>query len=491
MKKNKILPFLLTLLFFSSLTVFPQYRITVHFPAFSNDTLIFGNYFNETIMIADTFYTDGSGNSTIIGKKSLPEGMYTIYFPNQKRLDMLIGNDQDFAVSTDTADMVKGTRFKGSDENTAFYDYLSYLAEKRKETQPYATLLGKQPSLSDSIAAREALAKINKEVKDHVDKVISDHQGTFLSVFLRSMKEVEVPDPPRDMNGMITDSLFQGQYYKQHYFDYFDLSDVRLLRTPLYSQKLTAYLDRWVYPEPDSIYREVDTLIARSRTDTLLFKYMLTTLFNYYAKSKYIGMDAVYAYIAEQYYIPEATWSDADFIEKLKERVKKIDPLVIGKAAPDVRLVRVPDDHFRAAAEDTALKRNPYVGDFFNLSSIDAKYLIVYFWEADCGHCQKAIPVLYQVYDRLKDQGLQVIAVNMLGGVEGKEKWINFVNTNGLLGWINAWNPYDYSYRDEFDVNSSNIIYLLDRDKKIIAKRIGPEQAEKIIEEKIREEKEK
>ncbi len=98
--------------------------------------------------------------------------------------------------------------------------------------------------------------------------------------------------------------------------------------------------------------------------------------------------------------------------------------------------------------------------------------------------------MLYQVYQRLKDKGLQVVAVSMLGGVEGKVKWVDFVNSNELYGWINAWNPYDYSYRDAFDVNSSNIIYLLDENKKIIAKRIGPEQAEKIIEEKLRKKSE-
>jgi hypothetical protein len=40
---------------------------------------------------------------------------------------------------------------------------------------------------------------------------------------------------------------------------------------------------------------------------------------------------------------------------------------------------------------------------------------------------------------------------------------------------------YDYSYRDAYDVTSSNIMYLLDKDKTIIAKRIGPEQALEII----------
>ena len=488
MKKIKGIILLFTGLFITSCTLFSQYRISVQIPDFANDTLIFGNYFNETIMIADTFLTDEQGSATITGEKALPEGMYTIYFPNQSRLDLLIGKDQIFSVSSDTTNMVNDTKFKGSEQNTAFYDYLSFLSAKRKETQPWSQKLRNPSGRQDSVTAKENLDRINKEVKDYVDRLIDKNEGTFLAAFLKSMKEVDVPEAPRDENGVISDSSFQARYFKQHYFDNFDLSDVRLLRTPLYSQKLKTYLDRWVYPDPDSIYREVDTLIAASRSDTLLFKYMLTTLFNYYANSKYIGMDAVYAYIAENYYIPEATWSDTAFIRKLKDRVKKIDPLVIGKKAPDIRLVSIPDEHFRAAAEDTALERNPYVGDFFNLSSIKSKFLIVYFWEADCGHCQKAIPVLYQVYDKLKDKGLQVIAVNMLGGVEGKVKWVDFVNSNGLYGWINAWNPYDYSYRDAFDVNSSNIIYLLDKDKKIIAKRIGPEQAEKIIEEKLKEE---
>ncbi len=58
-------------------------------------------------MIADSFFTDASGDATISGKKSLPGGMYTIYFPNQMRLDLLMDKDQDFTVTTDTADMVE------------------------------------------------------------------------------------------------------------------------------------------------------------------------------------------------------------------------------------------------------------------------------------------------------------------------------------------------------------------------------------------------
>jgi hypothetical protein len=274
------------------------------------------------------------------------------------------------------------------------------------------------------------------------------------------------------------------KYYKQHYFDYFDLSDVRLMRTPVYHRKLKTYIENWIYPVPDSIYREVDRLIELSRTDTLLFKYMLTTLFNHYASSKFVGMDAVYAYIANKYYIPEATWSSPDFIQKLKERVEKLDPLLIGKMSPDVELVRVSDDHFMAAENDTTLKRNPYVGDFFSIHALEADYTVLYFWEADCGHCKKSIPELHDLWHDLRSRGIrfEVVAVNMLGGIEGKEKWINFVNQHQLFGWVNAWNPYDFSYKDAYDVTSSNILYLLDKEKKIIAKRIAPEQVKEMIE---------
>jgi thiol-disulfide isomerase/thioredoxin len=295
------------------------------------------------------------------------------------------------------------------------------------------------------------------------------------------MKEVEVPDPPKDQNGNITDSSFQYRYYKTHYFDNFDISDVRLLRTPFYEKKLLGYLEKMIVPVPDSIYKEIDYLIKKSRTDTFLFKYMLATTFNHYANSNLLGMDAIYVYIAEKYFIPEASWVDPKFIQDLKGRIVKLKPLLIGKIAPDVQLVRVSDEHFKMAANDSVLKKNPYAGDFFNLGTVPAKFIILYFWESDCGHCQKTIPVLHKLYEKMKSRGLEVISVNMLSGIEGKVKWINFINSEKLYGWINAWNPYDFSYRDIYDINSSNILYLFDENKKIIAKRINPEQAEQII----------
>lgn len=92
------------------------------------------------------------------------------------------------------------------------------------------------------------------------------------------------------------------------------------------------------------------------------------------------------------------------------------------------------------------------------------------------------MPVLYDLYvNRLKKEGVEIIAVHMLSGEEGKIKWINFVNDHGFYDWINAWNPYDYSYKKKYNVTSTPTVFVLDEDKKIIAKRIGMEQIDEVI----------
>jgi len=195
-----------------------------------------------------------------------------------------------------------------------------------------------------------------------------------------------------------------------------------------------------------------------------------------------MGMDKVYVHIADKYYIPEAEWSNPEFIADLKERVEKLKPTMIGVKATDIQLVSVPAEHFISAAENEELKKNPYVGTFFQLYDIKSKFTILYFWEVDCGFCKKATPLLYEAYERLKDKGVEVIAVSTLGGEEGKVKWINYINENGFYDWTNAWNPYDFTFKTIYDVATTPQLFVLDQDMKIIAKRIAPEQAEKIIE---------
>ena len=136
--------------------------------------------------------------------------------------------------------------------------------------------------------------------------------------------------------------------------------------------------------------------------------------------------------------------------------------------------------------QDTVIKRDPHIGQDFMLHDIDTPFTILYFWEADCGHCKKSTPALYEVYNNLKNKGLEVVSVHVINSVEGKEKWVDFVNEHHLYDWINCWSPYSNEFRKAYNLQSYPQLFLLDEDKEIVAKKITPEQAESIINNLLR-----
>ncbi len=91
---------------------------------------------------------------------------------------------------------------------------------------------------------------------------------------------------------------------------------------------------------PDSLIVAVDYLLEGSKSEEELYRYMLITLFNHFAESKFMGMDVVYFHIAEYYYIPDASWSSAEFIDKLKENLDNNKPTLIGQTAPNLVMRR-------------------------------------------------------------------------------------------------------------------------------------------------------
>lgn len=461
------------------------YEIKIKIPVLKDSTILFGHHFaNDKLFYPDdTVRLDKKGFGVFKKNKVLPGGMYWIYLPNKKYFDILLSDNQVFTIEvTDTSDMMKGIKFINSNENKLFFDYrimindngdiANKLVEKKKNST--------SPQQKDSLT--KAIDKLHQEVIGMIKKIKTDNPKLFLTALLTSFEDIQVPDSPKDANGKITDSTFQYRYYRSHYFDNFNLTDPRMLRTIFYEQKVKNYIDKVIPQIPDTINKEVDHLIEKVRGNEELFRFMLVTLFNQYATSQIMGQDAVLVHMAEKWYLPYATWSDKKYTDNLKKEIAKTKPNLINSIAPDLKLMEIPTDHFMVAKNDTALKSNPYVGNSITLHSIKAKFLVVVFWEADCGHCKKILPELYTLYQqKLKDKGVQVLCLHMISSIEGKRKWINFVNEHSTYDWINAWSPYNYDYKDLYNVYTTPQIYLLDENKKIIAKRIGPEQVEEII----------
>ena len=477
-----IIAFLLVQYGFLIPTLAQGYEIKIKIQGLQDTTVILGHYLNKSMYPDDTTKIDKKGYGVFTGNRPLPGGMYLIYLPNTRYFEMIMGDDQEFSLETDTFDFIKSLSYKGSEENKVFLDFQRYMIALRKEADSIQTRLknAKDGVEKDNLIVQSN--KINETRISYIEKIASDYPHLFVAKFIKATLDIRVPDPPKDENGHIIDSTWQYYYYRNHYFDNFNIADPRLLRTPLYEDKLMNYITKIVPQIPDSLIVEIDNLVEKSRSDSNLFRYMLITLFNYFGKSNYMGMDAVQIHIAEKYYITDSWWSDPKFIADLKERVEKTKPLLIGKIAPDIELVEIPAEHFIKAQHDSAMKKFPHIGTHFNLHQIQADFTVLVFWEADCGHCKTAIPELYEVYEKsLKEKGIKVLAVSTLFGEEGKVKWIDFVNANKLYDWMNAWNPYSYEFKVIYDVLTTPQIYILDKNKKIIAKKIASEQVEDII----------
>jgi len=470
---------LFVILFSSSLSA-QGYRIEIEFNGLSNDTLILGEYFTSRMIPKDTIVLDQKGKGIFEGETAFVGGLYLVYVDPAHYFDLLLGDDQDLSIRADTSDLVSGISFSDSDDNLIFQEYKAFLQTKRGELERLTSRYSIATSSADSTEILQKQKLINGEMETFMDQIEAEYPTLFVTDFIGATRE---PLPPESMltGERRHDDSIRFFYYREHYFDRFDPFNVRLFHTPLYEGKIMNYLSRAVPQHPDSLIMAVDYLLSGSRKDVELYRYMLITLFNHFAESKYIGMDGVYFHIAEYYYIPDATWSSPEFLVKLKENLALNKPTLIGQPAPNLILRQVPEEHFGMAAQDTAIKRDPHIGLDFYMYDIKTPYTILYFWESDCGHCQKSTPALHEIYTRLRDKGVEVISVHVINSIEGKEKWVDFVNENQLLGWINCWSPYSNEFRTLYNLQSYPQLFVLDKDKKIVAKRVTPEQAEQII----------
>jgi len=113
-----------------------------------------------------------------------------------------------------------------------------------------------------------------------------------------------------------------------------------------------------------------------------------------------------------------------------------------------------------------------FKGIFVSLYDIQKDFTILYFWEPDCGHCKEATPKLKAFYEKVKNNGIEVFAVCTQSD---KQKWSKYIEENNLT-WINGWDPQRSSHFDSFyNVQSTPMVYILDKNKTIIAKKISVE----------------
>ena len=454
---------LLTAIVFGNLNGNAQnLKIDIKLENVSDSSAYLAHYLDGRIFADDTTkLVNGVG---LFQKDSLlDQGIYVVYLPSKKYFDLLLGDDQEFSIHSDSKEFVNNLKISGSKESEAFADFQKFMKAKNENSKKLQEEYKSKASDDKAQAEyKELFKKADLEVKAYIKSLNEKFPApSFVSAFANFTLSPEAPDfsksiaadfPDRDKEIKLRNYIWT----KDNYLSSLNPADDRYLRTPLLKNKLSFFFEKILIQQRDSIVKESIKLIEQARPNKKCFQYYTQYALNYAIKSKTMGVDAAFVDLARRYYLSgQATWADSTLMANIKERVIKLQYNLLDMKAQDLALETLD-------------------GEFVKLHEIEADYTVLYFFETDCGHCKKVTPRLKpEILDAYKDLGVQIVAIYTQ---QDKDAWQKYLEDNVLYDFINCYDPnYQSNFRIFYDVYSTPTIYLLDKDKKIVAKRLDIE----------------
>lgn len=439
-----------------------------------NTTVYLGSYFGKGMALVDSAKLNNEGKGIFKGDTKLTTGIYFVVSPNYTiQFELLMDEQQHFSIEADTAAKDKA-QIIGSPDNDLFKAYAVFSASKGKQLQELEQAFKKAPNMADSNRLRLEISKVEKELGNYKAIIQKNNPQSLLSALFHIMKRPIAPPIPM-VNGR-ADSLYPYRFVKNHFWDEVVFSEDRLLRTPFFEPKLDDYFKYYISPEPDSIIAEVKYMLLSARSAKELYPYLLTKFTNKYMNPEFMGQDKVFIYLFENFYAKgDTVLLNPASRKTVIERAYSLMANQLGQPAPALNLT------------DT-------LGNIQSLYSIDAPFTVVAFWDPNCGHCKEEIPRLDSLYrSKWKAKGVFVYSVNIYENEFNA--WKQFIVDKKLSSdWVHAYQTKEAklaeeklglaNYRQLYDIFKTPTIYLLDQNKRILAKQLSLEQFDALMEAK-------
>jgi len=468
MKKTTLLYLLLTV---SVLTNAQTYKVTLQ-SNYTSGIAYLTHYLGSSLNVDDSALVNSKGVAVFQGNKKLPSGIYAVVFPGKKlTADFLIGEEQVLNIDADSNNILKMS-VTGSKEHDLFFEYQQYVASKGKllneERQAYINA----KTAADSTLHEQNYSRYNNELNVYRASIIQDKPTSMMAIILNAMRESPLPT-----KAPVTkqDSIDNYQFYKSHYWDGISFMDDCVVRTPFYKTKLERYY-RDVMPQaPDSIIKDVDYKLLLARSSPEMYKYLLNWLTDEYINPKYMGQDAIFVHLFNKYHSKGvSSWLNEKQMDAITKRAYMLMSNLVGEPAANLELL------------DTANKVAP-------LYNIKADYTIVAFWDPNCGHCKEEIPRLDSFYRAIwKQKKIKIYAVMTEYDTEA---WKTFINKHQLADWTNVHHTLKMvkedadaqrpSFKQLYDITQTPTLYLLDKEKRILAKKLTLEQMNDFLSVKL------
>ena len=418
---------LIFLLTFAPFVLMSQVKIRVEIEDYHQTLYLLKYKSDKSYVIADTAIYS-SGQHAFCNATNYPEGIYILADSNQQPIfEILIGKDQKFSIKV--GDLMRNDTYiiKGSKETSAYFD----IYNKTNYNKLYIKALESEIEyFPDNIRKIDSI-KLNHN--KYLESIKIKDRNSFLKTYIKFNKEIIIPQEYKSNS---------EQYIIDHYFDHISLRDVRILNTRLLKNKLDDYFNNYMSEQSTVvILQKIDYLInqptAGFRDYIPQDLYKIRDYILWYLYSKYFDNDLIYIHLSDVYFskleINNLTQNIRNEIVKRADILRKI---TIGHLSPTFSYIN--DE-----------------GNQIDLSKIDSENTILFFYKPDCQKCIREKRILGLIKNR--HENLTILYINI------SEENYSKVSQDIAV---------------QYDITTTPSIYILDKEKRIIAKNIKAEDIE-------------
>jgi thiol-disulfide isomerase/thioredoxin len=440
-----------------------EYKLNAGFRDIPFNTIYLISIYGDKTKTIDSSKTDFSGgfhfkftNKTHVGQYRL-----SVKSRNSKAEDGFltlldfIYNKENIEFFTFASTPLDSMHVISSAENDLYFRYIKFVNANKKKIDLLNYNLSKYPKSDDFY--KEMKQKVDALINERIafnNNIIQKHPNTLVAHILKIEKNIQA-DPSLSEEK-------QDEYMKLNYFSVSDFTDSLLINTNALTNKVLSYLSLYRVKQSNkeqqeiAFIRAVDIIMKYANQDKKIYEFVLDFLITGFENFEF---NKVINYIADNSKIEDYCLNENDK-SVLETKIDSYKKFVIGKSVPDIS---VPDVN----------------GNIIRLSDINTDYVLVIFWASWCPHCEVILPDIKELYISQKVKKFEILAVSI---DEKKKDWLDAVNKLNP-GWLNCaeLKGWDGKSVKDFDVYATPTLYLVDKNRTIIAKPMSIEEIKQAI----------
>lgn len=419
--KNK---FIIPLVVLGS-SVFGQFAINGQIENYANKPVLVKIFENAELKLIKNINTDNLGNFSAnvpkeyngIVRVDLPNGQNISLLSDNKNLKFKTVNGQDLNKELKIIEGEAQKEYNKSLEVRTFNEVQTqvfpYLMQMYKPTDEFYTAMVKEDKRINAIKDGQKFSDLVTYVNRLADLKQQAQSNTSIGLANDITTHFINDDDKLEQSGMFNDLVFA-----------------------YINAKLSAAGNQNV---ETNLVNATEEILAKTDIQTTRGQNVLTSILTFVPEKDYPNF--------HKKYVEKVSGLTCNLTDQLKKRVGQNNATKIGGKIPDIKF-----------AKSVNGKKSLY--------EIKANQKLIVFWASWCPACQQEIPYIKEFYKEFKSNGGEIVAISLdydQNEFTKATKDFSWYNYTDLLKW-------DSPIVEEFGIESTPTLLLVDKDNKLIKK---------------------